>query len=172
MGSIVHSVDAASYHIQDGFVTFTNDEDVPVASFATTRVVKVELQGAVSDAGVATPPQMPAPRAGEWTTPAFGWDRPALTPEVKPGPSLPPVHQPLETQSWERWTDVWRPAPAPAPPQGVPPPAPDEPAEPVDEQAPAALEEPEEAAPAEAMAEEAAAAEAAAAEAEPLVPEA
>ena len=48
MGSKVHSVDAASYHIKDGFVTFKNGDDVPIASFATIHVRKVEREGAVT----------------------------------------------------------------------------------------------------------------------------
>src|SRR2546429_4176136 len=71
MGSIVHSVDAASYHIKDGFVTFKNGDDVPIASFATIHVRKVEREGAVTEAPNPYPPQLPAPAAGEWTTPIF-----------------------------------------------------------------------------------------------------
>src|SRR2546421_11998993 len=81
MGSIVHSVDAASYHIKDGFVTFKNGDDVPVASFAAIHVRKVDQEGAVTEAANPYSPPVPASGAGEWTTPGFGWERPALPSE-------------------------------------------------------------------------------------------
>jgi len=61
MGSKVHSVDAASYDIKDGFVTFKNGDDVPIASFATVHVRKVEREGAVAEAANPYPPPPPAP---------------------------------------------------------------------------------------------------------------
>ena len=126
MGSKVHSVDAASYHIKDGFVTFKNGDDVPIASFATIHVRKVEREGAVTEAPNPYPPQMPAPAAGEWTTPSFGWERPVLPSEITPESSLSSVIQPVEVQSWERWTDVWRSAPDSAAPPVVSSPVPEE----------------------------------------------
>ncbi|HWD72277.1 MAG TPA: hypothetical protein VG779_07085 [Actinomycetota bacterium] len=126
MGSKVHSVDAASYHIKDGFVTFKNGDDVPIASFATIHVRKVEQEGAVTEAANLYPPQVPAPAAGEWTTPGFGWDRSALPPEITPASSLSSVIQPVEAQPWERWTDVWPSAPDPAVPPAVSSPVPGE----------------------------------------------
>jgi hypothetical protein len=119
MGSKVQSVDAASYHIKDGFVTFKDGDDVPIASFATIHVTKVELEGAVTEAPNPSPPQAAAPAAGEWTTPGFGWERPVLPPEITPDISLPPVIQPVEAQSWERWTDVWQTSPDSAAPPAV-----------------------------------------------------
>src|SRR6266550_1218442 len=106
MGSIVHSVDAASYHIKDGFVTFENADDVPVASFATIHVRKVEQEGAVIEAANPHPPQEPAPALGRgpghWVTPGFGWEKPALPSEANPASLWPPVSQPVEAQPWER----------------------------------------------------------------------
>src|SRR5437588_4052946 len=129
MGSKVHSVDAASYHIKDGFVTFKNGDDVPIASFATIHVRKVEREGTVTEAPNPHPPQVPAP-AGEWTTPGFGWDRPALPLEITSdsllSSSLSSVIEPVETHPWERWTDVWGSAPDSAVPPAVPSPVPDE----------------------------------------------
>jgi hypothetical protein len=131
MGSIVHSVDAASYSIKDGFVTFENGDDVPVASFATIHVRKVEREGAVIEAANPHPPQEPAPAPGRgsglWVTPGFGWERPAPPSEANPVSSWPPpVDQPVEAQPWERWTDVWRPAADSVTPQDVPSPVADE----------------------------------------------
>jgi hypothetical protein len=130
MGSKVHSVDAASYHIKDGFVTFKNGDDVPIASFATIHVRKVEREGTVTEAPNPHPPHVPAPAAGEWTTPGFGWDRPALPPEITSdsllSSSLSSVIEPVETHPWERWTDVWGSAPDSAVPPAVPSPVPDE----------------------------------------------
>jgi hypothetical protein len=129
MGSFVHSVDAASYHIRDGFVTFENGDAVPVASFATIHVRKVEREGAVLEAAHPHPQEpTPAPGtdAGQWVTPAFGWKAPPPPPQAQAGPSWPPVDPPVEAQPWERWTDVWRPAPTPAAPQELPSPVPDE----------------------------------------------
>src|SRR2546425_8501614 len=127
MGSKVHSVDAASYQIKDGFVTFKNGDDVPIASFATIHVRKVEREGAVTEAANPYPPPLPAPAEGGWTTPDFGWERPALPSEITTESLLSSVIQPVEAQPWERWTDVWRSAPdSPAPP-AVSAPLPDEP---------------------------------------------
>src|SRR4029077_10228101 len=169
MGSKVHSVDAASYHIKDGFVTFKNGEDVPIASFATIHVRKVELEGAVGEAPNPSSPQVAAPAAGEWTTPGFGWERPVLPPEITPDFSLPSLIQPVETQPWERWTDVWQTSPDSAAPPAVPSPVPDEPVAglgfddasastplpaPVEDRPPAPLEEGQPLGPADAVAEE------------------
>ena len=126
MGSIVHSVDAASYHIKDGFVTFKNGDDVPIASFATIHVLKVEQEGAVTEAANQYPPQVPPPGPGDWTTPGFGWEMPALPPEITAATSFSSAIQPVEAQSWQRWTDVWRPAPDSAAPTALPSPVPDE----------------------------------------------
>lgn len=126
MGSIVHSVDAASYQIKDGFVTFKNNDDVPIASFATIHVRKVELQGAVTDAADPYSPQVPVPGPGEWTTPGFEWERPALPSEITLESSFSSEIQPVEAQSWERWTDVWRSAPGSASPPALPSLLPDE----------------------------------------------
>src|SRR5947207_3695905 len=120
MGSIVHSVDAASYHIKDGFVTFKNGDDVPIASFATIHVLKVEQEGAVTEAANQYPPQVPPPGPGDWTTPGFGWEMPALPPEITAATSFSSAIQPVEAQSWQRWTDVWRPAPDSAAPTALP----------------------------------------------------
>src|SRR2546429_6248006 len=123
MGSIVHSVDAVSYHIKDGFVTFKNGDDVPIASFATIHVRKVEREDAVSEAANPYPPQVPASAPGEWTTPGFEWESPALPSEIIPessfsSPMFSSEIQAVEAPSWERWTDVWQSAPdlAGAPP--------------------------------------------------------
>ncbi|TMK50786.1 MAG: hypothetical protein E6G66_07100 [Actinobacteria bacterium] len=169
MGSKVHSVDAASYHIKDGFVTFKNGDDVPIASFATIQVRKVEREGAVTEAPNPYPPQVTTPAPGEWTTPGFGWERPALPSEIIPDSSLSPVIQPVEAQSWERWTDVWRSAPDSAAPPALSSPVPDEqvaglgfdessvstpfPA-PVEDRPPSAPEEREHPGPADAVAED------------------
>jgi hypothetical protein len=129
MGSIVHSVDAASYHIRDGFVTFENG-DVAVASFATIHVRKVELEGAVIEAANPHPPQEPGLASvrgpGEWVTPGFGWEKPVPPSEANEVSSWPPVNEPVEAQPWERWTDVWRPAQDLAAPQDQPSPLPDQ----------------------------------------------
>jgi hypothetical protein len=169
MGSKVHSVDAASYHIKDGFVTFKNGDDVPIASFATIHVRKVEREGAVIEAPNPYPPQVPAPAAGEWTTPGFGWETPALPPEITPASSLSSVIPPVEAQPWERWTDVWGSAPDSAVPPAVSSPAPDEkvgglgfddsslstplPA-PVEDRPPPTSKQPEDPGPADAVAED------------------
>jgi hypothetical protein len=126
MGSKVQSVDAVSYHIKDGFVTFKNGDDVPIASFATIHVRKVEREGTVTEAPNPFPPQVPDPAAGEWTTSGFGWETPALPPEITPASSLSSVIPPVEAQPWERWTDVWGSAPDPAVPPAVSLPVPDE----------------------------------------------
>ncbi|MEA2567019.1 MAG: hypothetical protein QOD49_2196 [Actinomycetota bacterium] len=130
MGSIVHSVDAASYHIKDGFVTFENGDAVPVASFATIHVRKVEREGAVIEAAKPHPPQEPGLASGrgsgQWVTPGFGWQKPAPPSEANAVSSWPPGSQPVEAQPWERWTDVWRPAPDLATPLDLPSPVPDE----------------------------------------------
>src|SRR5437899_6494694 len=122
MGSIVHSVDAASYYIKDGFVTFENSDDIAIASFATIHVRKVEREGMVTEAANPYLPQVPASGAGEWTTPGLGWERPALPSEITSESSLLWVNQPVEAHSWERWTDVWRPAPDSAAPPALPSP--------------------------------------------------
>jgi hypothetical protein len=169
MGSKVHSVDAANYHIKDGFVTFKNGDDVLIASFATIHVRKVELEGAVAEASNPSPPPAPAPAVGEWTTPAFGWESPALPPEISPDPLLPSAIQPVEAQPWERWTDVWQTAPDAIAPPAVSSPVPDEqvaglgfddasvstplPA-PIEDRPPAPPEEGQHAGPADAVAEE------------------
>src|SRR5437660_3022902 len=101
MGSKVHSVDAASYHIKDGFVTFKNGDDVPIASFATIHVRKVEREGAVIEVPNPYPLPVPALAADVWTTPGFGWEGPALPPEITPDSSLSSVIQPVEAQPWE-----------------------------------------------------------------------
>src|SRR5437660_8196740 len=88
MGSIVHSIDAASYHIKDGFVTFKNGDDVPIASFATIHVLKVEQEGAVTEAANQYPPQVPPPGPGDWTTPVVGGERPALLAALRAPPSV------------------------------------------------------------------------------------
>src|SRR5260370_41590732 len=118
MGSKVHSVYAASSHIKDGFVPFKNGDDVPIASFATIHVRKVEREGAVTEAPNPFPPRVPAPGAGEWTTPGFGWETSALPPEITPASSLSSVIPPGEAQPCERWTDVR----GSAPDSAVPPP--------------------------------------------------
>src|SRR5438270_6152740 len=98
MGSKVQSVDAASYHIKDGFVTFKNGDDVPIASFATIHVRKVEREVAVIEVPNPYPLPVPALAADVWTTPAFGLEELALPPEIDPESLLYTGIEPQEAQ--------------------------------------------------------------------------